>query len=121
MLRKITIHVGSFIALLLALFVGLSPAYAQANTGEPSETLTVEEYETYLGQNSPETLAQFRALTDEQQGLFIRALQDPTLYTNEATDLPGVTTGVTILQVSILGVAGNRSLKGMSCFLCLLY
>lgn len=111
MLRKITIHIGSFIALLLALFVGVGPAYAQAVTGVPSESLTVEEYKTYLGQNSPETLAQFRALTDEQQRLFVRALQDPALYTNEATNLPGVTTGFTSLERPAIPALDNRLLS----------
>ncbi|QJC21509.1 hypothetical protein [Arcanobacterium buesumense] len=106
--HKTTIRIGSIIVLLFTLFTGLSPAYAQADTVAPSETLTVEEYEAYLSQNSPETLAEFRALTNQQQDLFVRALQDPALYTDAATDLPGVTTGLTRFELPTISAPDNR-------------
>lgn len=106
MRRTMTIPISAFFAVLLVLFAGLNPASAQSDATVPPDTLTVEEYEAYLSQNSPETLIQFDALTSQQQELFVRALQDPTLYTENAADLPGVTTGLTRFEMPKNSLAG---------------
>lgn len=73
-------NVLSFALMVAVLFSFSVPAFAASHTsGTP--TLTVEEYITFLQEESPEDLDKFLALSSVEQQEFIDLLLDPATYT----------------------------------------